>query len=74
MADNTERVCIIGGGPAGIAAAMYLQRKGYANYEIYEKQGKVGGKAYSPLIDVSGEKRSFETGAIMGAKTYYAPR
>ena len=72
MADNTERVCIIGGGPAGIAAAMYLQKKGYANYEIYEKQGKVGGKAYSPLIDVSGEKRSFETGAIMGAKTYYA--
>ena len=51
---------------------MYLQKKGYENYEIYEKLNKVGGKSYSPKIEVNGEERSYETGAIMGAITYHA--
>ena len=72
MTNIDERVCIIGGGPAGISAAMYLQFKGYRNYQIYEKLNKVGGKSYSPKIMVNGEERSFETGAIMGAITYHA--
>ena len=72
MANIDERICIIGGGPAGISAAMYLQFKGYRNYRIYEKLNKVGGKSYSPKIMVNGEERSFETGAIMGAITYHA--
>ena len=67
-----DRVCIIGGGPAGISAAMYLEKKGYRNYEIYERLNKVGGKCYSPKIPVYGEERTYETGAIMGAKTYFA--
>ena len=67
-----ERICIIGGGPAGISAAMYLQKKGYTNYVIYERLNKIGGKSYSPKIEVNGEKRSYETGAIMGAITYHA--
>ena len=72
MADLTDRICIIGGGPAGISAAMYLEKKGYENYVIYERQNKVGGKCFSPLIDVNGESRTYETGAIMGAITYHA--
>ena len=72
MKDLNERICIIGGGPAGISAAMYLQKKGYTNYEVYEKLNKVGGKSYSPKFEVNGEKRSYETGAIMGAITYHA--
>ena len=72
MSDLNERICIIGGGPAGISAAMYLQKKGYKNYVIYERQNKVGGKCFSPKIEVNGEKRSYETGAIMGAITYHA--
>ena len=72
MAKVDERICIIGGGPAGISAAMYLEKKGYKNYVIYEKLGKIGGKSYSPKIEVNGEKRSYETGAIMGAITYHA--
>lgn len=71
MANNT-RICIIGGGPAGISAAMYLEKQGYTNYEIYEKLNKIGGKSYSPKIEVNGEERSYETGAIMGACTYHA--
>ena len=72
MANTNERICIIGGGPAGISAAMYLEKKGYENYEIYEKLNKIGGKSWSPKIMVNGEERTYETGAIMGAKTYYA--
>ena len=72
MPDKKDRICIIGGGPAGISAAMYLQKKGYENYVVYERQNKVGGKSYSPKIEVNGEERSYETGAIMGAITYHA--
>ena len=72
MANLTDRICIIGGGPAGISAAMYLEKKGYEHYVIYERQNKVGGKCFSPLIDVNGESRTYETGAIMGAITYHA--
>ena len=76
MAKFDERICIIGGGPAGLSAAMYLEKKGYKNYVIYEKLNKVGGKCWSPKIKVKHngmeEERSFETGAIMGAITYHA--
>ena len=73
MAKKTDRICIIGGGPAGLSMAMYLEKKGFTNYEIYERLNKVGGKAYSPKIKVNtGEEKTFETGAIMGAITYHA--
>src|SRR5574344_1723706 len=75
MADLNERICIIGGGPAGVAAAMYLEKKGYKNYVIYEKDNRVGGKCYSPKMKMgpgNKEERTVEMGAIMGAKTYYA--
>ena len=72
MANTKDKICIIGGGPAGLACAMYLEKKGYTDYTIYEKLNKVGGKAYSPKIKVNGEERAYETGAIMGAITYHA--
>ena len=76
MANTNDRICIIGGGPAGLSSAMYLEKKGYTDYVIYEKLGKVGGKCWSPKIKVKHngveEERSFETGAIMGAITYHA--
>lgn len=76
MANTSDRICIIGGGPAGLACGMYLEKKGYENYVIYEKLNKVGGKAWSPKLKVTHngvtEERSFETGAIMGAITYHA--
>ena len=69
MKDINEKICIIGGGPAGISAAMYLQKKGYQNYTIYEKLNKIGGKSYSPKIEVNGEERTYETGAIGVSET-----
>ena len=47
MSNTDERICIIGGGPAGLSCAMYLEKKGYSNYVIYEKLNKVGGKCWS---------------------------
>jgi protoporphyrinogen oxidase len=44
------RIGIIGGGPAGLSAAMYLEKKGYTNYVIYEKSDHVGGKCHSPVL------------------------
>ncbi len=76
MPNNKDRICIIGAGPAGLACAMYLEKKGYENYKIFEKLNKVGGKCWSPKIKVKHngveEEKSFETGAIMGAITYHA--
>ncbi len=39
---NRQRVAIIGGGPAGLAAAYQLRRKGYGSV-IFEKQAELGG-------------------------------
>ena len=50
MNNKDIRICIIGGGPAGTSAAMYLEKKGYENYVIYEKTDRVGGKAFSPMM------------------------
>lgn len=77
MKDLNQRICIIGGGPAGTSAAMYLEKKGYTNYVIYEKTDRVGGKAFSPMMKVKTadgkwEDRTIEMGAVMGCDTYFA--
>ena len=50
--DKNTRICIVGGGPAGQSLAMYLEKAGFDNYVIYEKTGRVGGKAFSPKMVV----------------------
>ncbi|MBQ9227215.1 MAG: FAD-dependent oxidoreductase [Eubacterium sp.] len=62
------RICIIGGGPAGLSAGMYLEKKGYENYTILERLDRVGGKCWSPTYN----GRRYEMGAIMGVPSYYA--
>lgn len=68
MADINDRICIIGGGPAGLAAGMYLEQKGYKNYTILEASDHVGGKCNSPAYN----GRRYEMGAIMGVPSYYS--
>jgi cation diffusion facilitator CzcD-associated flavoprotein CzcO len=46
--DKNIRIAIIGGGPAGLSAGMYLEQAGYDNYTIFERNGWVGGKCHSP--------------------------
>ncbi|MBQ1704856.1 MAG: FAD-dependent oxidoreductase [Clostridia bacterium] len=66
--EKNLRICIIGGGPAGLSAGMYLEQKGYENYTILERQDRVGGKCWSPTYN----GRRYEMGAIMGVPSYYA--
>ncbi len=66
--DKNTRIAIIGGGPAGLSAGMYLELKGYENYVIYEKTDHVGGKCHSPHMN----GKRYEMGAIMGVPSYYA--
>ena len=66
--DKNVRVAIIGGGPAGLSAGMYLEKKGYENYVIFEKSDRVGGKCWSPTY----KGKRYEMGAIMGVPSYYA--
>lgn len=67
--DRNTRIAILGGGPAGLSAAMYLEKKGYENYTVFEKNNRVGGKCYSPKYK---DGRAYEMGAIMGCPTYFA--
>jgi protoporphyrinogen oxidase len=66
--DPNTKICIIGAGPAGLSAGMYLEQKGYTNYTILERNGWVGGKCHSPEYN----GRRYEMGAIMGVPSYYA--
>ncbi len=66
--DKNVRIAIIGGGPAGLSAGMYLEQAGYENYVIFERNGWVGGKCHSPEYN----GRRYELGAIMGVPSYYA--
>lgn len=66
--DKNSKICIIGAGPAGLSAGMYLEQKGYDNYTILERNDHVGGKCNSPTYN----GRRYEMGAIMGVPSYYA--
>ena len=66
--DKNIRICIVGGGPAGLSAGMYLEKKGYTNYTILERSDRVGGKCWSPHYN----GKRYEMGAIMGVPSYYA--
>ena len=68
MFDKDIRICIIGAGPAGLSAGMYLEQKGYTNYTILERDDHVGGKCHSPEYN----GKHYEMGAIMGVPSYYA--
>lgn len=66
--NHEEKICIIGAGPAGLTMGMYLEKAGYKNYTILEKNAWVGGKCNSPTYN----GKRYEMGAIMGVPSYYA--
>jgi hypothetical protein len=65
---NTQnmRIGIVGGGPAGLTAAHYLKKAGYANVIVMEKNFEVGGKTQT--VEYNGH--NYEMGAIMSGPSY----
>ncbi len=51
MAAVSPSFVILGGGPAGLAAAYKLSQRGFANVVVLERAGAVGGNAGSFVID-----------------------
>ena len=47
------KILVIGGGPAGLGAAWALQEAGYTDWELFEKDSRVGGLA-SSYVDENG--------------------
>ena len=55
---RSERVAVIGAGPAGLSTAYYLKQQGYRDVTVFEKLGRVGGLCRS----VTEGYRSFDLG------------
>jgi hypothetical protein len=65
--DLSARVCVIGAGSSGIAAAKNLLQVGLRNIVVYEKNDGVGGNwLYSPHF---GHSSVYETTHIISSKT-----
>ena len=63
----SQRIAIIGAGPAGLTAAWRLKKRGYTSVRVFEKNDRVGGKCLTPTIN----GHNYELGAvIVGATTY----
>ena len=65
-----ERVCVIGAGPSGIAAAKAVLDDGERELVVYERGGEVGGNWV--FDDASGHSSVFETTHIISSKRYSA--
>ena len=63
----SQRIAIIGAGPAGLTAAWQLRAHGYESVRIFEKNDRVGGKCLTPTID----GRNYELGAVIVGRTTY---
>ena len=55
-----QKVAIIGGGLSGLVIAEGLQRKGYKNVTVFERDNRVGGKLYTIWY----KGKSYEFGAL----------
>src|SRR5215475_12411416 len=63
-----SRVCVIGAGPCGIAAAKAVLDAGFRDVTIYERGAEVGGNW---VFDAdSGHSSVFETTHIISSKKY----
>lgn len=59
-----DNIGIIGAGPAGIAAAWFLIKKGYSNVTVLEAEEEVGGKCRTvTYTDSKGVTNNYELGA-----------
>lgn len=66
MNRRDHRIAIIGGGLSGLVMAHGLQKKGYRNVSLFEKEERLGGK----LNTIWYKGKSYELGAIFGLPSY----
>ncbi|KAF8597089.1 amine oxidase [Ceratobasidium sp. AG-I] len=66
---DRKYVGIVGGGPAGLYAAMLLQQKGYVVH-LFEASNRVGGRIYTHRFN-SEPNQYFEAGAMRIPKNKY---
>ncbi len=66
---GSGRVCVIGAGVSGVAAAVRLQRKGY-EVTVLERRDRVGGKCYTRTLELDGARLPFDLGATVVAVSY----
>jgi hypothetical protein len=66
MDKKNTRICILGGGSAGLAAGYYLKKNGFQNVTILEKEGRIGGKCES----ITYQGKSFDLGANYITSSY----
>lgn len=64
--DRGARICIVGGGPSGLAAALYLEDAGFERVTVMERGASVGGKCYSLVAD----GLAHEMGAVVITPAY----
>jgi choline dehydrogenase-like flavoprotein len=64
--DRASRICIVGGGPAGISAALYLQDAGFTRVTVLERAPDVGGKCLTARYD----GLAHELGAVVLTPAY----
>ncbi len=65
-----KRIFIIGGGPAGLTAALELARKGYTNITLLERESQLGGisrtlEHHGNLIDIGGHRFFSKSDTVM---------
>lgn len=66
MSKRDYRIAVIGGGLSGLVIAEGLQRKGYKNTTLFEKEERLGGKLHTIWY----KEKSYELGAIFGLPSY----
>jgi hypothetical protein len=60
------RVCVVGGGPAGLGVAYFLEQAGYHDVVVFEKDDHVGGKCWT----IPQDGQFYDMGAVEVTKEY----
>jgi protoporphyrinogen oxidase len=65
MSKESYNIAIIGGGISGLVTAISLQKKGYQNITLFEKNTRLGGKLYTTWY----KGKPYELGSLFGLPT-----